>query len=122
LETITKEISSTIEFTLDKGIIESIKYIKKSDGKTFPPSKLPEDVKQLQGFIWREDEQPKKMQDIFIKNSTEIERNENKKSNSIEKVKDAKEIKDIELETKNKSAKKLRKKSKEKLTIFSKKQ
>ena len=67
LESITKEISSNIEFTLENGQIESIKYLKKSDGKTYPPSKLPEDVKKLKGFIWREDEQPKKMEDIFIK-------------------------------------------------------
>lgn len=67
LETITKEISSNIEFTLDEGVIESIKYLKKSDGKTYPPSMLPEEVKQLKGFIWREDEQPKSKEDIFIK-------------------------------------------------------
>ena len=67
LESITKEISSNIEFTLENGQIESIKYLKKSDGKTYPPSKLPEEVKKLKGFIWREDEQPKKMEDIFIK-------------------------------------------------------
>lgn len=66
LETITKEISSNIEFTLDDGVIETIKYLKKSDGKTYPPSMLPEEVRRLKGFIWREDEQPKKMQDIFI--------------------------------------------------------
>ena len=66
LETITKEISSNIEFTLEQGQIETIKYLKKSDGKTYPPSKLPEDVRKLKGFIWREDEQPKKMEDIFI--------------------------------------------------------
>ncbi|WP_343329873.1 OstA-like protein [Polaribacter staleyi] len=66
LETITKEISSNIEFTLDKGQIETIKYLKKSDGNTYPPSKLPDDVRELQGFIWREEEQPKKMEDIFI--------------------------------------------------------
>ena len=46
---------------------KEIKYLKKSDGNTYPPSKLPEDVKTLKGFIWREDEQPKKMEDIFIK-------------------------------------------------------
>ena len=68
IETITKEISSNIEFTLDKGIIQTIKYLKASDGKTYPPSKLPEDIKKLKGFIWREYEQPKKMEDIFIKN------------------------------------------------------
>ncbi len=68
LETITKEISSNIEFTLEDGEIQSIKYLKESDGKTYPPSKLPEDVRKLKGFIWRESEQPKRKEDIFIKN------------------------------------------------------
>lgn len=69
LETITKEISSDIEFTLEDGIISSIKYLKASEGKTYPPSLLPEDVQKLKGFIWREDEQPKKMEDIFVKDT-----------------------------------------------------
>ncbi|MAD98699.1 MAG: hypothetical protein CMB99_15355 [Flavobacteriaceae bacterium] len=69
LETITKEISSNIEFILDDGEIETIKYLKKSDGKTYPPSMLPEDIKRLRGFIWRENEQPKSKEDIFIKDS-----------------------------------------------------
>ncbi len=67
LETITKEISSNIEFTLKKGQIETIKYLKASDGTTYPPSQLPDDVKKLKGFIWREDEQPKMKEDIFSK-------------------------------------------------------
>ncbi|TXD50624.1 hypothetical protein ES044_15345 [Polaribacter sp. IC066] len=71
LETITKEISSNIEFTLEAGVIQSIKYLKASDGKTYPPSLLPEDVQKLKGFIWREDEQPKKMEDIFIRDTNE---------------------------------------------------
>lgn len=78
LETITKEISSNIEFTLENGVIQSIKYIKQSDGKTYPPSMLPDDVRKLKGFVWREDEQPKKMEDIFIKD-------ENKKKIPIKK-------------------------------------
>jgi hypothetical protein len=65
LETITKEISSNIEFILDDGVIESIKYLKSTEGKTYPPSMFPEDERKLKDFIWREDEQPKKMQDIF---------------------------------------------------------
>ena len=73
LETITKEISSNIEFTLAQGQIETIKYLKTSDGKTYPPSQLPDDVRILKGFIWREDEQPKKMEDIFIKDGEEKE-------------------------------------------------
>ncbi|MDC1520618.1 hypothetical protein N8439_07390, partial [Polaribacter sp.] len=74
LESISKEISSNIEFTLFKGEIETIKYLKTTEGKTYPPSKLPDHVKELKGFIWREDEQPKKMTDIFIK------KGENKKT------------------------------------------
>ena len=69
LETITKEISSEIEFTFENGAIVSIKYLKASDGKTYPPSLLKEDVQRLKGFIWRENEQPKKMEDIFIRDT-----------------------------------------------------
>jgi lipopolysaccharide export system protein LptA len=71
IETITKEISSNIEFVFEKGVVTSIKYLKASDGKTYPPSMLPEDVKKLKGFIWRESEQPKKMEDIFTIDSNE---------------------------------------------------
>jgi hypothetical protein len=66
LESISKEISSNIEFTLFNGEIETIKYLKATEGKTYPPSKLPDHVKELKGFVWREDEQPQKMTDIFI--------------------------------------------------------
>ncbi|WP_211295561.1 OstA-like protein [Polaribacter porphyrae] len=71
LETITKEISSNIEFSLKDGQIESIKYLNQSDGVTYPPSQLPEEVKKLKGFIWREDEQPKSKEDIFSKDSSD---------------------------------------------------
>jgi lipopolysaccharide export system protein LptA len=71
IETITKEISSNIEFVFEKGVVTSIKYLKASDGKTYPPSMLPEDVEKLKGFIWRESEQPKKMEDIFTIDSNE---------------------------------------------------
>ena len=40
-----------------------------SDGKTYPPSLYPENDKRLKGFIWRESEQPKRKEDIFLKNS-----------------------------------------------------
>ena len=67
LETITKQECSSIEFTLDEtNNIESVKYIKKPEGTSFPPKDLPENDRFLRGFIWRESEQPKKMEDIFI--------------------------------------------------------
>ncbi|WP_197026355.1 OstA-like protein [Polaribacter sp. Hel_I_88] len=74
LETITKEISSNIEFVFDKGEIESIKYLKASEGKTYPPSMYPDEDRKLKDFIWREDEQPKKMEDIFIKDKNDGEK------------------------------------------------
>lgn len=67
IETVTKEISSNIEFTLEKGQITTIKYLKTSEGKTYPPSLFPEDSRKLEGFIWRESEQPKTKEDIFKK-------------------------------------------------------
>ena len=106
LETITKEISSYIEFTLEKGQIETIKYLKKSDGITYPPSKLPEDVRQLKGFIWRENEQPKSKEDIFIKddkNNDPPTKNKKLKKDTAtleKKLKVKKEIKKETLEAK----------------------
>ena len=70
LETITKEIASDIEFTLEDNEIVQTKYFKKSEGKTFPPSEFPKNEKQFKGFIWRGDEQPKVMEDIFVKDKT----------------------------------------------------
>ena len=73
LETITKEVSSNIKFTLENGQIETIMYLKTSDGNTYPPSKLPDDVRKLKGFIWREDEQPKQRDDIFTNDNNKVE-------------------------------------------------
>lgn len=67
LETITKQYCSSIEFGLANNEINEIKCLRQSDGKTFPPSMYPEADRKLKGFLWREDEQPKTKEDIFIK-------------------------------------------------------
>lgn len=67
LETITKQYCSDIEFVLENNEITNIKCIIQSDGTTYPPSQYPEQERKLKGFIWREDEQPKTKEDIFIK-------------------------------------------------------
>ncbi|MDC1162130.1 OstA-like protein, partial [Tenacibaculum sp.] len=69
LESITKEIASDIEFTMENNEVTETKYFKKSEGKTYPPSEFPSNARKLRGFIWREDEQPKIMEDIFIKDN-----------------------------------------------------
>jgi lipopolysaccharide assembly outer membrane protein LptD (OstA) len=88
LETITKEIASDIEFTLEENEIIETKYFKKSEGKTFPPSEFPAEDKKFKGFIWREDEQPKTVEDIFTKDqpSKSIKKEKNKTS-EIKKAK-----------------------------------
>lgn len=82
LETITKEIASDIEFTLENNEIIQTKYFKKTEGKTFPPSEFPSEEKKFKGFIWREDEQPKTVEDIFVKEKNTTTPVKVKKNNS----------------------------------------
>jgi lipopolysaccharide export system protein LptA len=86
-ETITKEISSNIEFTLEEGQVNTIKYLKTSEGKTYPPSMFTEDARKLDGFIWRAFEQPKTKEDIFKKSKVKSKsRNKGKGKGKSEKV------------------------------------
>ncbi len=87
LETITKEIASDIEFTLKDSEITQTKYFKNTEGKTFPPSEFPVEEKKFKGFIWREDEQPKTVEDIFVKDNSKVS---SKVKNSKEAIKKAK--------------------------------
>ncbi|WP_299836562.1 OstA-like protein [uncultured Tenacibaculum sp.] len=70
LETITKEIASDIEFLLENNEVIQTKYFKKSEGKTYPPSDFQKEEAKFSGFLWREDEQPKVMEDIFKRDKT----------------------------------------------------
>lgn len=105
LETITKEISSNIEFVFDNGEIETIKYLKASEGKTYPPSMFPDEDRKLKDFIWREDEQPKKMEDIFIKDDNKnlppLKKKSLKKSAAVIQEKKIKEKKKVSTLQKN---------------------
>lgn len=64
---IEKTNCSEIQFVLRDGKIESSKFLIQPDGQTYPPSQLPENARQLRGFIWRESEKPLTKNDIFIK-------------------------------------------------------
>ena len=63
------------------------KYFKKSEGKTFPPSEFPSEEKKFKGFIWREDEQPKTVEDIFIKDKTTNITSPEKNNSAVKKAK-----------------------------------
>ncbi|WP_299104377.1 OstA-like protein [uncultured Tenacibaculum sp.] len=79
LETITKETSSDIEFTLENNEIIQTQYFKKPEGKTFPPSEFPEEEKKFKGFIWRGDEQPLSVEDILVRGKFKIPTNSGRK-------------------------------------------
>jgi len=85
LETITKEIASDIEFLLEDGEIIQTTYFKKSEGKTYPPSEFPSEEKKFKGFLWRGDEQPKTVEDIFVKDSTSTTSSKTKKQPDVVK-------------------------------------
>ncbi|CAL2086443.1 lipopolysaccharide export system protein LptA [Tenacibaculum sp. 190524A05c] len=103
LETITKEIASDIEFLLENNEVVQTKYFTKTEGNTFPPSQFPEEDRKFRGFIWREDEQPKKMEDIFIKDK-KVARKPKKK---LPEVENAKAILNTEFKKKRKKKRKL---------------
>ncbi|WGH75688.1 OstA-like protein [Tenacibaculum tangerinum] len=88
LETITKEIASDIEFILEDGEISQTTYFKKSEGKTYPPSEFPSEEKKFKGFLWRGEEQPKTVEDIFIKDvdSTTTDSKTKKEPNAVKKA------------------------------------
>lgn len=73
LETITKQYCSNIKFQLLDSEINQIKCLKMSDGKTYPPSMFPDNDKRLKDFNWREAEQPKKKEDIFLNKNIDIQ-------------------------------------------------
>jgi len=87
LETITKEIASDIEFTFENSEIIETKYYKQTEGQTFPPSDFPEKEKKFNGFIWREEEQPKTKEDIFIKDDESVISKDKETNSEVEKAK-----------------------------------
>lgn len=66
LTAIMNMVCSNILFSLEEGKMKTIQFLKKPEGKTYPPLQFPEDKKELKGFIWRDAERPYKREDIFI--------------------------------------------------------
>lgn len=63
---ITKKQASKIMFYMVENTITKINFISSPTGKTYPASAFPETEQKLKGFIWRQDEKPLVMEDIFI--------------------------------------------------------
>ncbi|MEI6865004.1 OstA-like protein [Flavicella sp.] len=65
LVAILNMICSNILFNLMDNNIQTIHFLMKPEGKTYPPSKYPNELRFLKGFIWREEEKPLVKEDIF---------------------------------------------------------
>jgi hypothetical protein len=64
---ITKKQSSKIKFYFRENSVVRMNFMSQPDGNTYPLSQFPEEQSKLKGFIWREEEKPLVMEDIFIK-------------------------------------------------------
>jgi len=58
--------SSRIEIEMKDKKVQYITHIRSVKGDTYPLEDFPEDKKEIKGFLWRGDEQPLKIEDIFI--------------------------------------------------------
>lgn len=62
---INNTVSSSIQMYLEAQQITGIRFIKKADGKVYPPSMLPKNARILPGFQWRGDERLFSVADLF---------------------------------------------------------
>lgn len=62
---INNTVSSSIQMYLENEKIVGVRFIKKANGKVYPPSKFPQNARQLPGFNWRGEERLFKKTDLF---------------------------------------------------------
>jgi len=58
-------VSSSIQISFENQEIEGMRFLTNGDGKIYPLSMLPEELRQLQGFNWRGDERLLTKEDLF---------------------------------------------------------
>ena len=63
---IDNTVCSSIQMYISEQQITGIRFIKEAQGKLYPPSQFPENLKELPGFVWRGEERLLKVEDLFI--------------------------------------------------------
>lgn len=63
---IDKSTCSYINFKIKNKKIQDVTYFTEPEGDLYPPSEFPENVRKFKGFLWREDEKPLHLENIFI--------------------------------------------------------
>ncbi len=92
---IDKTTCSSMKFLFKDSQIQEAQFLTKPDGATYPPSQLPENIRKLKGFVWRENERPLTKDDIFIKDNlnviSPVNDDEKIKKRVVEKISKAEE-------------------------------
>ena len=64
---IDKTICSALNITFKENEIEDISFFVSPEGDVFPDKELDPNLRKLEGFLWREEERPKTLEDLFRK-------------------------------------------------------
>ena len=64
---IDKTICSALNITFKENEIEDISFYVSPEGDVFPDKELDPNLRKLEGFLWREEERPKTLADLFKK-------------------------------------------------------
>ena len=64
---IDKTICSALNITFKNNEIEDISFYVSPEGDVFPDQELDPNLRKLEGFLWREEERPKTLEDLFKK-------------------------------------------------------
>ncbi len=62
---INKSKSGSINMKIENNEIVETRFINQVDGDIYPESEFPENARKLRGFVWRDDERPKNVEDLF---------------------------------------------------------
>lgn len=70
---IDKTTCSRLKMVTRENQIEDITFFVSPDGNLFPDKDLPHNERKLEGFIWREDERPNAIQELFSKEDNQFQ-------------------------------------------------
>lgn len=65
LQFINKSQSGSINISIFENEVETMTLINQVDGKMYPESQFPENASKFRGFVWREEERPTSVDDLF---------------------------------------------------------
>ncbi|MEZ4796745.1 MAG: OstA-like protein [Flavobacteriaceae bacterium] len=62
---IDKSQSGSINIKLSNNTIDELRLLQQVDGTIYPEEGFPKNISKLKGFVWRDDERPRSVEDLF---------------------------------------------------------